>query len=137
KEYIIAIPSDGNFSEIAMQSKVSESFLRNIWTYKSARLKEGNTFYAGTVYQDDEQPYLIIVSANNLVESNHINFLRNLLLVGFVLIALTTVYFSKYFSKYVFTPIRQITGRVKQISTDNFHLRLDDSDSNYEISELT
>jgi len=137
KEYIVQLPLKINFQEIANQNALPQSFLEDVWQNKVARFKKGGTFYAGIVYQEQKESYIVIVSASNYVEAHHMAFLRNLLLVGLLLIALTTLYFSKYFSKYVFTPIRQITDKVKQISTDNFHLRLEEGDTNNEIRELT
>lgn len=137
KEYIIQLPLKINFQEMADRNALPKSFLEDVWKNKVARLKKGGTFYAGTVYQDEKEAYIVIVSANNYVEAHHMTFLRNLLFVGLLLIVFTTLYFSKYFSKYVFTPIRQITDKVKQISTDNFHLRLEEGDTNNEIRELT
>lgn len=137
KEYIVQLPPKINFQEIANQNALPQSFLEDVWQNKVARFKKGGTFYAGIVYQEQKESYVVIVSANNYVEAHHMAFLRDLLLVGLLLIALTTLYFSKYFSKYVFTPIRQITDKVRQISTDNFHLRLEEGDTNNEIRELT
>lgn len=138
KEYIILVPLKIDFTFLARQYEISESFLKDVFENGGGRYKEGNTFYAGMIYKDENSTYIIIVSAKNYVEANHMNFLRNLMLVGVLLIALITVYFSKYFSKYVFTPIRDITSKVKQISTDNIHLRLnEDSGSSQEINELT
>ncbi len=138
REYIILVPLKIDFTSLAQHYKLSESFIKDIWNNQSARHREGNTFYVGKTYENEGLMYVIIVSANNYVEANHMNFLRNLMLIGILLIAFLTIYFSKYFSKYVFTPIRQITGKVKQISTDNIHLRLEDStDTSHEINELT
>lgn len=137
KEYIVQAPLKINFQEIANQNALPQSFLEDVWQNKVARFKKGGTFYAGIVYQEQKESYIVIVSASNYVEAHHMAFLRNLLLVGLLLIAFTTLYFSKYFSRYVFTPIRQITDKVKQISTDNFHLRLEEGDTNNEIRELT
>lgn len=137
REYIIPIKDNSNFTTLAKENNLSESFLREIYASKKGRIKNGNNFLAGKVYYDDGDAYLVIISANNDVVPNHISFLRNLLLIGALLIALSTVYFSLYFSKYVFTPIRQITDRVKKISTDNFHLRLEESDQSTEINALT
>eukprot|EP01137_Pigoraptor_chileana_P033953 Opistho-2@25771 len=54
------------------------------------------------------------------------------------MVILIVAIFSFYFSKHIFDPIRDITVKVKQISTENIHLRLENNiDKSSEISELT
>jgi signal transduction histidine kinase len=43
---------------------------------------------------------------------------------------------SFYFSRHIFDPIKDITEKVKQISTQNIHLRLINKDAESEVSEL-
>jgi signal transduction histidine kinase len=52
--------------------------------------------------------------------------------------SLIMVYFvGKLFSYYTFTPVRKLTDRVKSITSDNLHLRLDEPTGRDEIAELT
>lgn len=54
-----------------------------------------------------------------------------------VLLVLIVLSLSVYFSKHIFKPIKEITDNVKQISTENIHLRLENNSvNNNEISEL-
>jgi signal transduction histidine kinase len=47
-----------------------------------------------------------------------------------------TLYVSIYFSTHIFDPVKKITDKVRQISTDNIHLRLEEPTNNHEIGEL-
>jgi signal transduction histidine kinase len=51
-------------------------------------------------------------------------------------VILIVAFFSLYFSRHVFDPIKRITDNVKQISTQNIHLRLEEVKNNNEINEL-
>jgi signal transduction histidine kinase len=44
--------------------------------------------------------------------------------------------FSFYLSKTLFKPILKITGKVKEISSENLHLRLEPQPDNKELNEL-
>src|SRR5690606_6496328 len=66
----------------------------------------------------------------------HLVYLRNILLIGIPLASLLALFISIMFSKKVYTPVKQITDRVKEISSENMHLRLSSSNDKDEIGEL-
>lgn len=139
REYLIAVRGDASLVEAAKQYQLPLSLLRNIFKKDKSTGKTNNTFYAGIKYrQNNGQAYVVVVSAENYYSTHHLLFLRNLLFAGVVLISVGTILLSVYFSRHVFDPIKQITNKVKQISTENIHLRLDEKDdNNNEISTLT
>ena len=94
-------------------------------------------FFAGIKYiSSDKKEHIVIISALNYYASNHLILLRNIIFIGIGFIILITAFFSIYFSKHIFDPIKKITDKVKQISTDNIHLRLDETANDSEISKL-
>lgn len=139
QEYLIAVNGDKSLIKAAKQYQLPLSLLKNILKEGKSTSNVGNTFYAGTQYQQyNGQAYVVVVSAENYYATHHLSFLRNLLFGGVLLISLGTVLLSVYFSRHVFDPIQQITDKVRQISTENIHLRLDEKDqNNNEISQLT
>lgn len=139
REYLIAVKGEASLVEAAKQYQLPLSLLRNIFKKDKSTGKTNNTFYAGIKYrQNNGQAYVVVVSAENYYSTHHLLFLRNLLFAGVVLISVGTILLSVYFSRHVFDPIKQITNKVKQISTENIHLRLDEKDdNNNEISMLT
>ncbi len=136
KEYVLETGKDSSLANISKKQKLPLEFLEEIVQSNKANLKDGNTLFTGIKYTTNTKTYLVIVSADNYFSSHHLSFLRNILWTGVALIALITIGFSFYFSKQIFSPIQQITSKVKQISTDNMHLRLPEADNNNEISEL-
>ncbi|MBA4852336.1 ATP-binding protein [Emticicia sp. BO119] len=136
KEYIIRIRPDVSLEQQAINYEVPLSLLEAIMKEGKARHQEGSIFYGGIKLQHNNATYLSIVSANNRFVSHHLTFLRNILLWGLLFTVVVTVYLSIYFSKHFFDPIKEMIDKVKQISTENIHLRLKESENNNEISEL-
>lgn len=137
-EYIIAASIDATPEVIANTHHLPQSFIKSLITKGNAREKYGTTFFAGVTKQKNNIKYLVIVSADNYYLSHHLISLRNWLVFCVIVLSLIIALLSIYFSRHIFVPISQITKRVKQISTENIHLRLDNSkiSSNSEISDL-
>lgn len=137
REHLFRATSETELESIAMREKISGSFLRTIWREGRATHKEGNTFYAGIRHDRGAERYIVIISADNYFASHHLSFLRTILFGSIVFVALITAGLSLYFSRRIFSPIKDITGKVREISTDNIHLRLEQAEGNDEISELS
>lgn len=137
KEYLIEIHPGLSAENIAAEQGLPEGFLMAIQREGTARYRKGLTFYSGITYSAAGKKYIVIVSADNYYASHHLSFFGKALLACILLAVLITVYLSIYFSRHIFDPIRQITNRVRQISTENMHLRLEKSDRTAEIGEVT
>lgn len=137
KEYFLAIDSEKNLSTLAQRNKLPVGFLISIAQKGSSKQKDGNLFMAGSLHKKGTKTFLVIVSAENYYAANHLNFLKTVLIGGISMVILIVVLFSFYFSKHIFDPIKEITDKVKQISTENIHLRLNSNfDKSSEINEL-
>ncbi|WP_218921463.1 sensor histidine kinase [Haliscomenobacter hydrossis] len=138
REYVFEINANSTLSQAAEKYQLPLYFLKSVLKEGKTTSNDGNTFYAGIKYNQNNKLYLVVVTAENYYVSHHLRVLRNILFGGMFLIVLITIYLSIYFSKHIFDPIKQITDKVKQISTENIHLRLEEKDTNNnEISELT
>jgi signal transduction histidine kinase len=137
REFILEVQPGTDIAELAAHNNLPETFLINLQQQGQARARDGNTFFAGITHAKAGKLYMVIVSAGNYYASHHLISLRNLLIVSVVLLLLIVVALSMYFSKQIFVPIREITDRVKQISTESIHLRLDSNNkNNNEIASL-
>lgn len=136
REYLIAVTKDSSLQSQAINYRLSLKLLEQIYNTGKANFKEDDLFYTGIKYQSGEKNYLVIVSAHNYYSSHHLSFLKNVIWAGIALIALITIAFSFYFSKRILDPLQQITSRVKEISTESIHLRLEEPGNTSEISEL-
>jgi signal transduction histidine kinase len=136
KDYNFQIKQKSDLKAIAQKTALPLSFLKEILQNTKSTLQLNDTFYTGIRYNSNDKQYLIIVSAKNYYSSHHLIFMRNIILVAVFLIVIFITYLSFYFSKHIFDPIKSITDRVKQISTDNIHLRIDEKNNDNEISQL-
>ncbi len=139
KEYLIEITPGLQIDSISRKHRLPPKFIQTLLNNGQARERQGSTFYVGATRQKKGRNYLVIVSAENYYVSHHLHFLGNMLIGSIVLIVLLIISLSVYFSKHIFVPIKEIIDRVKQISTENIHLRLDTVayNNNNEIIELT
>ncbi len=138
KEYLVEVVPDMSLDSIATKRNIPVNFLENLLKTGKYKEKDGNLFFVGAKHYKKGQEYLVIVSAENYYASHHLSFLRTILIGGVSMVILIVFFFSVYFSKHIFDPIKEITDKVKQISTENIHLRLENSNgANTEISELT
>ncbi len=137
KEYLIKVDTINALNHASQYYALPIDFLETILKDKKSTYKSGKVFFTGITRVKDKSTYIIVVSAENYYASHHLSFLQNILFIGIFFIILITVGLSFYFSRAIFSPIKKITDNVKQISADNMHLRLEDSENNNEISELT
>lgn len=137
KEYLIPLTSDLSVNTVAKKYGLPELFLKEVIEKGKSTEKRGNVFFVGTKEKKLDKYYIVIVSAENYYVSHHLIFLRNMIIWSVLLGTIVVVSLSFYFSRHIFFPIRKITDRVKLISTENIHLRLDNSGKSFEIAELT
>lgn len=136
RDYLLELTDTTSVAAMAEAQGLPVELLDDLQRTEKVRYKQNNTFYAGLHIERDGRRYLVIVSAENYYASHHLSFLSKLLLGGFLLGFLIIVLLSIYLSRHFFDPIKAITHKVRQISTENIHLRLDDKSNNHEIGEL-
>ncbi|GAB3503737.1 HAMP domain-containing sensor histidine kinase [Spirosoma knui] len=137
KEYILSAVDGVAAGTLAETYQLPVSLVERILTKGRATAQEGTKFFAGVKVSASGRNHIVVVSANNYYMNHHLRFLRNVLGLGILLASIVTVYMSFYFSKHVFEPIKQITNRVRHISTENINLRLEEKEYRHEIGELT
>jgi signal transduction histidine kinase len=136
KEYLYRIEQNTDLKEVAQKSLLPLNFLKNIIANAKSTLQINDTFYTGIRYKSHNDVYIVVVSAKNYYASHHLLFMRNSIFFAVGLIIVITTYLSFFFSKHIFDPIKNITDRVKQISTENIHLRIEEKNNDNEISQL-
>jgi signal transduction histidine kinase len=136
QEYLFEVQSADDIPVWASTYSLPPEFLRQVYEAGKADYKGGTRFYSGIIYKQHDKKYMVIISAHNYYFSHHLSFLKNIIWTGIALIALITIGFSVYFSKLIFHPISQITDKVRRISTESMHLRLEEPGTKNEIGEL-
>lgn len=102
----------------------------------SAEYEHDNIYYKAIRYEINGTDWLIIASAENYYVAHHHAYLRKIMLTAAVVALFLSVIIAFYFSKYLFGPLRSITNQVKEISSENLHLRLDTAYKNDELNDL-
>lgn len=136
QEFILPLNDQAAIQRSPIGSVMTKDFIAEVNSSGQARTKNGNTFYAGVRYETAKGPYLVVVSADNYYASHHLIYLKRVLIVGAFLVTFTSIAFFIYFSRKIFDPIDRITTRVKQISTENLHLRVEHTGTDREIGKL-
>jgi signal transduction histidine kinase len=136
EDYFFEITSGKGFQQEGQSLKLPVSFFDEIARGKTSRYQKGNIFFSGILYRQGDRSFIVIVSAENYYYSHHLTNLRSIMGVGIVVVALLVLSVSIWFSRYVFQPVRQITNQVKDINSQNLHLRLQASSVNDEVNEL-
>ena len=136
QDYFFPIDAEIALSTYAAQLNVPESFLTEIIENEKADYRRGSIYSKGIRYSSLKGDYIVIASAENYFESHHTAYVKRIMIFAVCMSFLFSLIISLYFSNYVFMPIRKITERAKQISSENLHLRLDLKNVHDELYEL-
>jgi len=133
KEHLLKADARGHFKTAGLPNELLEEVVAK----GSARYKRTNQFYAGKMVQHGTDKYIVVVSALNPYGFREILELQKILFFGFVGSIIIVFFVGKAFSYYTFIPVRKLTDKVKSISSDNLHMRLDEPKGKDEIAELS
>ncbi len=136
RDYVFAIPADSNFQKISSKIHIPAYFFKNIVKKGEANYNDKEFYYIGQTFRHDNKNYIAIASAKNHYVIYYLGFLKRTLITCIVLSLFFSMIFSFYLSKTLFRPILKITGKVKEISSENLHLRLESQPDNKELNEL-
>ncbi|WP_394674942.1 sensor histidine kinase [uncultured Chryseobacterium sp.] len=136
RDYVFAVPSDSNFRTISQEVHIPSSFFKNIVKQGEANYNDKEFYYIGQTFRYGSKDYIAIASAKNHYVVYYLGFLKRTLITCIVLSLFFSMIFSFYLSKTLFKPILKITGKVKEISSENLHLRLEPQPDNKELNEL-
>lgn len=136
RDYVFAVPTDTNFRKISQEIHIPDSFFKSIVRKGESNYNDKEFYYIGQTFRHDDKNYIAIASAKNHYVVYYLGFLKRTLITCIVLSLFFSMIFSFYLSKTLFKPILKITGKVKDISSENLHLRLEPQPDNKELNEL-
>ncbi|RAV29916.1 sensor histidine kinase [Sinomicrobium soli] len=116
---------------------VPVSFIEEILHRGKGFYNHENTYFSGIQYETQGKNYLVIASAENYYNTHHNAYLKNLLLAALLVSILIITFFAYLFSKMVFRPVKNIIDKMREISSENMHLRLEVPKNNEELKNLT
>jgi signal transduction histidine kinase len=136
REYFYEITPGKNFVQEAHALDLPLSFFNDLVRDGEATHQNDETFFAGIRYQSAKGVYAVIVSADNYYNAQHFSTLRTIFFLSILGVSVLTLVISVFFSRRVVTPVKEISRRVREISSQNLHLRLSPRKGNDEITEL-
>ena len=136
KDYVFEIPKDSNYKKTSHQIHLPESFFRSLVKNGESNYKDKEDYYIGQTFRSNNRDYIAIASAKNHYVVYYLGYLKRTLITCMILALFFSMIFSFYLSKTLFKPILKITSKVKEISSENLHLRLEPQPGNKELNEL-
>jgi signal transduction histidine kinase len=137
QDFIFPLSDSTLFSDDAALLGIPESFFQRINEEGSAEFRKGDVNFRGIKYDTPDGSYAVVATATNFFRADLTGFLRKTLILAVLAALALSIILSYYYSKSVFKPLKRITDRVKQISSESLHLRLEVDTKNEELMELT
>lgn len=137
KENIFRVNISGHVIEENIQEQFPDEFIERIFQNKLAHFKKGEIYLTGILYSDNQGDFMVVVSAKNQYGQAKMSNLRNILITAFIAGLIAIYLLGRYYAGKVLLPISKITGRAKEISATNLHLRLDAGSNKDELTELS
>lgn len=113
-----------------------QTFFDEVIKRGSARHRNHSVFYLGYLYNGDGDMNVVIISAKNEFIDTYLGNLRKTIIISIASTIIISILIGLWFSKRMLKPIRLITERMRDISANQLHLRLDTANGSDEISQL-
>jgi len=136
EDHFFMLTEDTNFVDEAAELNVPVEFFREILRNGKADHVTDRVSFKGIRYKGAKGEHIVIASAENYYKLHHEAYLKRTLVLAIAAAFLLSLFISLYFSSTVFRPIRNISEQVKQISSENLHLRISEERGNEELREL-
>jgi len=138
QEYLLTWDSVSGVIHPQVQSKLPQSFYWQIIAEegKTVFIQKNKIHYAGILYRDETRNYLVIKSAVNEYGNQLLSTLFRIKIGTFIVGVLLVFTAGIFFSRKTFQPLRQLIGKVQDISAHNLHLRLKPKKGKDEMTEL-
>lgn len=137
KDFFIPINDKLNTISESKKVGVDELFFKDVIKKGQARFVTNEYLYKGIKYKSKKSDFIVITVAENYFEINQAENLIKTMLFAITAAFLLLLYIAVYYSKNIFKPISAITEKVKEISSENLHLRLSEDTAKDELYELT
>ncbi|MBN9293289.1 MAG: HAMP domain-containing histidine kinase [Flavobacteriia bacterium] len=139
QDYIIKYTGWNDLKQQARLKGIDLRFLKKIYTHQTADFTKNEITYKGILYspENSQDRYVVIAAAENIGFKNFFANVFQKILITIGIVFLASVICSYLISRSIYRPIARITSKVKDITSENLHLRLDEKNINDEIHELS
>lgn len=135
QQYIIKLDSLNRLSA-DVPKDVPSDFFYQIIREGAASYSKDNHFFYGKLFREKNERHIVIVTASDPYGFKELETLKKVLIFVFFVSLVLTYIAGKVFSHYTVNPIRNVMKKVKNISANNLHSRLEELGGNDEMSEL-
>ncbi|MDA3613700.1 HAMP domain-containing sensor histidine kinase [Polluticaenibacter yanchengensis] len=135
RELVFSV-KENHLSVLADSLKLPLMFLEQINTLQNGFYENDSLQYVGKKYNAPEDDFIVITSSENYFKKHIQKHLQRIMVISFFVVVFITFLISLYLSKNLFKPIVKITTRVKEISSQSLHLRLEKEKYNKELNQL-
>ncbi|MDM1292747.1 HAMP domain-containing protein [Sphingobacterium sp. N143] len=102
----------------------------------TSNFKAGNQFYSTKYFTKDNKHYIVGASAENYFYTHHLRYLRNLLIISFILGVLFILVVSVFMKRSFLKPILTMMKEVQEIGSENLDKRLDEDKYKGDLQDL-
>lgn len=136
KEYFVEANTNEGLSSIKALG-LEAAFYTEARERGSARFRNHDIFYMGYLYAEHNHEYIVIVSAKNEFIELYLTTLRRIIITSIIATMAISLLVGLIFSNVILKPLRIITQKMRDISANQLHLRLDTGKGKDEISLLS
>lgn len=136
KEYFIK----SNVPEAKSRIKalgLDDGFYYGVLKNGFSRFRNHDIFYLGYYYSESHFEYIVIISAKNEYLELYMNTLRRIIITSVLSTLVISLLVGMFFSNMILKPLRIITQKMRDISANQLHLRLETGKGKDEISLLS
>ncbi|MBO9729889.1 MAG: HAMP domain-containing histidine kinase [Chitinophaga sp.] len=112
------------------------SMLETIRHREVYRFRFGDESGLGIYYPDNQGDFVVIVTARNTMGVQQLQFLMWILIIMFFIALLITFVMGQWYATRALEPIKSINRQVKNIRSNNLHMRVQQGRNKDEIDEL-
>lgn len=116
--------------------KETRQLIEDVRHKKTIRFEQDGWQVLAMLYRSNGKDYIVTATAYDQYGYRKLYSLRKNIVIGFVCSMLLMYVAGRFFSRRAFAPVTKMTGRVKDISANNFDLRLPSGANGDELSEL-
>jgi signal transduction histidine kinase len=116
---------------------LSKEFLDKIRMQKEVRFKDGKNEAIGLLYTEKHNHYIVLASAFDQYGISKLNFLKSIIMIGFLISIGLNVVTGSVFAKRALRPILDVVKQVSKITVESLDVRVNEGNKTDEIAQLS
>ncbi|OMP30533.1 HAMP domain-containing sensor histidine kinase [Mangrovimonas sp. DI 80] len=133
KEYIFSVEQ----GDITGLDELPPQVLENLRKGEVYETKIENVFYVGSIQEDNQGDFNLVLSAVDIYGNMGLNNLRNILILIYLFSSVLLYFLGKYFASRLLSPLSKIVKKTNSIRASNLFERLTVNNNKDELNELS